>query len=184
MFVFSQFFFLCISPRYLLIYGDRKKKVEVLVNKDIESAQLQILCDRARELFNLSDVILQIWDKGFEDWVDLEDGDEIPTNSRIKVEVDKSAGFSTKSPPMVPSKPTEERRPQVVPHTQQTLSSVIGVASYRTSALQQMQPSATMSPISSAMLAPIQTMSSHLLTQAPSVLISPHNLRDSSQGHR
>ncbi|XP_071477306.1 uncharacterized protein [Diadema antillarum] len=77
--------------RYLLIHGDRKKKVELEVAQGVENIEVETLRHRARELFGLHAVLLQIWDKGFEDWVDLDDGDASPTNSRIKVELDKNA---------------------------------------------------------------------------------------------
>nr|XP_054754979.1 uncharacterized protein LOC129260983 [Lytechinus pictus] len=77
--------------RYLLIFGDRKKKVELSVSEELENVKVETLKQKARELFNLQNVILQIWDKGFEDWVDLDEGDPTPTNSRIKVEVNKEA---------------------------------------------------------------------------------------------
>ncbi|XP_072166697.1 uncharacterized protein [Diadema setosum] len=77
--------------RYLLIHGDRKKKVELEVAQGVDNIEVETLRHRARELFGLHAVLLQIWDKGFEDWVDLDDGDATPTNSRIKVELDKNA---------------------------------------------------------------------------------------------
>lgn len=85
---FFYFFFLF---RYLLIFGERKKKVEFSVTKGVENVKVMTLRQEAMELFNLKNVLLQIWDKGFEDWVDLDEGDPTPTNSRVKVEVDKEA---------------------------------------------------------------------------------------------
>ena len=83
-------FFLTLC-RYLLIFGDRKKKVELSVSEEVDNVKVETLKQKARELFSLKNVLLQIWDKGFEDWVDLDEGDPTPTNSRIKVEIDKEA---------------------------------------------------------------------------------------------
>ena len=74
-----------------MIFGERKKKVEFSVTKGVENVKVMTLRQEAMELFNLKNVLLQIWDKGFEDWVDLDEGDPTPTNSRVKVEVDTEA---------------------------------------------------------------------------------------------
>ncbi|XP_041465414.1 uncharacterized protein LOC121416040 [Lytechinus variegatus] len=103
--------------RYLLIFGDRKKKVELSVREELENVKVETLKQKARELFNLQNVILQIWDKGFEDWVDLDEGDPTPTNSRIKVEVNKEAksASSNQATLLVPTSkigpPTVQVRP-------------------------------------------------------------------------
>ncbi|KAJ8017809.1 Sterile alpha motif domain-containing protein 3 [Holothuria leucospilota] len=70
--------------RYLFMFGNSKKKVELEVEgSGASEAQLR---DRATKLFSLEDFIMQQWDKAFEEWVDIEEGEDgIETNTKIQI---------------------------------------------------------------------------------------------------
>lgn len=40
---------------------------------------------KVREVFHIEDFSMQTWDTGFEEWVDVEDGDIIENNSKVLI---------------------------------------------------------------------------------------------------
>ncbi len=79
----------------MLIQGNDKKKVEFQLEEGVKVTGLD-LREKVDELFQLPDARLQVWDKGFEDWVNLEDEDEVCTNSKIMVqEIKETLACST-----------------------------------------------------------------------------------------
>ena len=99
-----NFFFLntCfLHCRYLLIHGSDKKKVEFSLDEGakVTGAALR---EKVHTIFNIAEARLQVWDKGFDNWMNLEDGDEVDTNSKIMVQEIKE-NLSCSTPPSVKS---------------------------------------------------------------------------------
>lgn len=48
-------------------------------------ASKELLCTRACELFGIKDFVIHIWDKGFEEWLDIEEDDIVEANSKVLI---------------------------------------------------------------------------------------------------
>ena len=65
------------------MFGESKKKAEMeVVGSGANSDQLRA---KARELFQVDDLMIQTWDTGFEEWVDIEEDDLVENNSKVLI---------------------------------------------------------------------------------------------------
>ena len=86
-----------LDSRYLILYGNSKKKV--VLELEGHGATKDILVAKAQELFNLEEITLQTWDRGFEEWVDLDDDEVVESNAKVLIkrtatELDSSTASS------------------------------------------------------------------------------------------
>ena len=66
------------------MFGDQKKRVDIdLTNGD--KVKVQDIKTKACETFSLHACHMQLWDRGFEDWVDADDHEEVEGNTKVKI---------------------------------------------------------------------------------------------------
>ena len=78
--------------RYLLMHGNHKTKVEFAAEDADATVTGEAIRKKAASIFGLDEAacLLQVWDNGFEEWMNLEDTDELETNTKVMVVAKKT----------------------------------------------------------------------------------------------
>ena len=87
--------------RYLLVHGSIRKKVEFNLDEGAKVTR-KALREKVFAVFDIAETQLQVYDKGFEDWVDLEDDDEVE-NSKVMVQNNEQNVACSRPKPSVKS---------------------------------------------------------------------------------
>ncbi len=87
--------------RLLFVYGNQQKRVEFSLEDEESGACVKGIKERACRIFNLQNAHVKLWDRGFEDWCDPDNDQEIVENN-TKVLITEEEAICT-SAPTVPS---------------------------------------------------------------------------------
>lgn len=74
---------------YCMLFSDfclcMEIKKKVLMEIEGSGASKDILTAKVKEVFHIEDFILQTWDREFEEWIDVEDGDVVENNAKLMI---------------------------------------------------------------------------------------------------